>query len=166
MLVVLLLFFISVLLAMLYWPRTYYKNLDPFRNREDYWIPFSSGHGPLFSRGPRPWRRWKRLFQTPESYRKSDAGLEDALIHSLRELGLPWRNIAVRASQGKLKLFGLLNSREEKKAVEELASKVAGVGKVKSNLQVLPPLEFSINSEKGTIPARKGSSDSSMSKSA
>jgi hypothetical protein len=127
---------VGVLVWMLYFPRTNYENRNRFLSGEDYWNPFRSHSGPRFSRGPRLWRRIPKLFLSAGDFLRSDAGLEAAMRKSLQAKGLPWREVVVQASDGRVWLYGTVSSEAQKRKIEAVAKECPGVLKVESFLRV------------------------------
>jgi hypothetical protein len=97
-------------------------------------------YGPEEERGGRGWRA-RPLGRGPKSYRRPDARIQDDLSERLALSNLRTDEVEVAVADGVVTLSGRVESRWDKRAIEELAEDTFGVTEVANRLRIDSPMD-------------------------
>ncbi|MCY1075482.1 BON domain-containing protein [Archangium lansingense] len=78
----------------------------------------------------------RRQGRGPRSYQRSDDRIREDICDRLMQGWMDADDVTVRVEKGEVTLSGMVKSREEKRAIEDLAEEVLGVKEVNNELRV------------------------------
>ncbi len=93
------------------------------------------GHGGFIGGGYRP-DEAGRTGRGPKNYQRADDRIREDLCERLMRGWIDAENVDVRVENGEITLVGTVRTRDEKRAIEELAEQVLGVKEVHNHLRL------------------------------
>jgi hypothetical protein len=109
--------------------------VDPIAARVSRLDPFARGHA-----------------LGPKGYRRPDERIRDEVCERIARSGIDARDVEVGVAQGEVTLSGTALTREDKRALEDVADDVFGVGDVHNRLRLAkaPPARRGRGRRRGT----------------
>jgi hypothetical protein len=93
--------------------------------------------GPFERMGERMREGWRRLTgRGPKGYKRSDERIREDVSERIARSGVNAEEVEVKVEKGEVTLSGFVDSREEKRMIEDIADDVFGVDEVNNHLRV------------------------------